>query len=105
MGGTHGIYEKRKEFTNLLQVAINGEADESQDQLRDFWEQFRDLHRRPVEKGQVVQSPSVSSTHDSYGSFSDSLSGWAMSILKSLTGTSGPTIVSGSGTSRAGNGT
>lgn len=47
-GGPTGFYEKRKEFTNLLQVAMNGEADESQDQLKDFWEQFRDLHRRPV---------------------------------------------------------
>ena len=111
-GGPTGFYEKRKEFTNLLKVAMNGKADESQDQLKDFWEQFRDLYRRPVEKGQVVQSPTVPATVGSSGSSSNSFMDWtnsAFSYLKSLTGASlaqtEDTAASGSGSSGAGNGT
>jgi hypothetical protein len=110
-GGPTGFYEKRQEFAQLLQIAINGEGDETQDKFQDLWLSFRDLRATPKRKDEVCQSPSVPPSSGFSVSSSNSFLDWtnsAYTYLKSLTGASPAqkedTTASGSVSSGAGNG-
>jgi hypothetical protein len=52
-GGPTGFYEKRQEFAQLLQIAINGEGDETHDKFEDLWVSFRDLRAIPKRRDEV----------------------------------------------------
>jgi hypothetical protein len=107
-GGPTGFCEKRQEFAQLLQIAINGEGDETHDKFEDLWLSVRHLRAIPKRKDEVCQSPSAPPSSGYSGSFSNSFSGWtnsAFSYLQSLTGAppaqTENTAASGSGSSGA----